>query len=125
MVGVTYGSPRRSAIWAMPASGARRLRSTSAASALSGDTYSTRQRRALGGSDVNISRSRQQRKAASVFPLPVGERMSVESPRAIAGQPAVCGAVGAWNALLNHARTAGWNGSSGSVFERAVTTEIL
>jgi hypothetical protein len=68
-----------------------------------------------------MRRSRQKRNAASVFPLPVGESMSAESPRAIAGQPAVCGRVGASNALLNHARTAGWNGSSGSVFERAVT----
>ncbi len=30
--------PRRSAVWRMPASGARRLRSTSTASALSGET---------------------------------------------------------------------------------------
>ena len=31
------GTPRRSAVWPMPASGARRLRSTSTASALSGE----------------------------------------------------------------------------------------
>jgi hypothetical protein len=31
--------------------------------------------------------------------------MSVESPRAIAGQPSACGGVGASNAFVNHART--------------------
>ena len=43
---VTFGGAwsSRRAVWVMPANGARRLRSTSTASALSGDTYSTRQR---------------------------------------------------------------------------------
>jgi len=41
------------------------------------------------------------------FPLPVGDRISVESPRAIAGQPSVCGRVGASKARANHSRTAG------------------
>ena len=36
-----------------------------------------------------------QRNAVSVLPLPVGARMSVDSPRAIAGQPSLCGGVGA------------------------------
>ena len=58
----------------------------------------------------NISRLRHQRKAASVLPLPVGARMSVDSPRAIAGHPSCCGRVGAGNARLNHSRTAGWKG---------------
>ena len=43
------------------------------------------------GTGENISRSMAQRNAASVLPLPVGERISVESPRAMAGQPSACG----------------------------------
>ena len=86
----------------MPASGARRLRSTSTASALSGDTYSTRQRCGFGGGGANINRSRHQRNAASVLPLPVGARMSVDSPRAIEGQPSDCGRVGDSNEPANH-----------------------
>ena len=65
--------------------------------------------RFLGGAGVNISRFRHQRKAASVLPLPVGARMSVESPPAMAGHPSCCGRVGDGNELLNHSRTAGWN----------------
>ena len=38
---------------------------------------------------ANIRRSRHHRNAVSVLPLPVGARISVESPRAIAGQPSV------------------------------------
>jgi hypothetical protein len=74
---------------------------------------------------ANISRSRQERKAASVFPLPVGARIKVESPRAIAGQPSVCGRVADSNTLQNHSRTAGRKGWSGSIFARAVTLAIL
>jgi hypothetical protein len=37
---------------------------------------------------VNISRSRHQRNAVSVLPLPVGARIRVDSPCAMAGQPA-------------------------------------
>ena len=48
-----------------------------------------------------------QRKAVSVLPLPVGARMSVDSPPAIAGQPCVCGGVGASNDARNHSATAG------------------
>src|SRR5690349_24244595 len=40
-----------------PTSGARRLRSTSNASARSGEMYSTRQRACFGGNGENISRS--------------------------------------------------------------------
>ena len=47
------------------------------------------------------------RNAVSVLPLPVGARMSVDSPRAIAGQPLVCGGVGAANDARNHSATAG------------------
>jgi hypothetical protein len=35
-----------------------------------------------------------QRNAVSVLPLPVGARISVDSPRAIAGHPSRCGASG-------------------------------
>ena len=38
-------------------------------------------RSCLGGSGANISRSMQERNAASVLPLPVGARSSVDSPR--------------------------------------------
>ena len=69
----------------------------STASALSGEMYSTRQRCPLGGTGSNMIRLMHQRKAVSVLPLPVGARMSVDSPRAIAGQPRVCGGVGASN----------------------------
>ena len=105
MAGVVKASPRRSASCAMPASGARRFRSTSTASALSGDTYSTRHRAFFSGGGVNMSRSRHHRNAVSVLPLPVGARMSVDSPRAIGGQPSACGRVGASNDALNHSRT--------------------
>jgi hypothetical protein len=54
-----------------------------------------------------MSRFKHHRNAASVFPLPVGARMSVDSPDAIAGHPSCCGLVGAGNALVNHSRTAG------------------
>ena len=43
---------------------------------------------------ANMSRSRHQRKAVRVLPVPVGARMSVFSPRAMAGQPSRCAAVG-------------------------------
>ena len=59
------------------------------------------------GGGSNISRLRHQRKAVSVLPLPVGARISVDSPRAIAGHPCCCGRVGAAKAPLNHARAAG------------------
>ena len=85
--GIVTGRLRAWAMFAMPMSGARRLRSTSTASALSGDTYSTRQRSFAGGAASNISRLRHQRKAASVLPLPVGARISVDSPRAIGDHP--------------------------------------
>ena len=39
------------------------------------------------GSASNISRLMHQRNAVSVLPLPVGARMSVDSPCAIAGHP--------------------------------------
>src|SRR5258707_1067683 len=107
IAGVTYVSRRVSAARAVPAPGAPRVRSTSTPGALGGGTYSTRQRSFFGGAGVNISRSRHQRNALSVLPLPVGARISVDSPRAIAGQPSTCGRVGASNAPENQPRVAG------------------
>ena len=54
-----------------------------------------------------MTRSIAQRNAVSVLPLPVGARMSVESPRAIAGQPCCCGGVGDSNDERNQSATAG------------------
>src|SRR5262245_66023491 len=64
---------------------------------------------ALRAAASNITRLIAQRNAVSVLPLPVGARMSVESPRAIAGQPCACGGVGAAKLARNHSATDGWN----------------
>jgi len=107
------GTPSRTAACRMPASGERRLRSTSTASALSGLTYSTRQRRdGLVGAGAAASRSSDQRKAASVLPEPVGATTSVWSPRLIASQAPRWAAVAASKAPANHARVAAENWSS-------------
>lgn len=52
------------------------------------------------------------RNAVSVLPEPVGARISVWSPDAIAGHPCSCAAVGAGNEASNHARTGSENRSS-------------
>lgn len=49
-----------------------------------------------------------QRKAVRVLPVPVGARIRVESPRAIAGQPSRCGAVGRSKTARNQAAVRGW-----------------
>ena len=54
-------------------------------------------------------RSIDHKKAASVFPLPVGAQISVCSPPAIGGHPSSWGFVGSGNDAANHARTAGEN----------------
>src|SRR5689334_13994870 len=59
-------------------------------------------------------RSRVQRNAASVLPLPVGAWISVCRPAEIAAQPSAWAGVGAAKELSNQARTAGENGASGS-----------
>ena len=85
-------SPRRWAASPMPVSGARRLRSTSYVSALSGDTYRTRTWPACRGPVAGSGRAPGDpghRKAARVLPLPVGAWMSVCCPALIAAQPAV------------------------------------
>src|SRR6476619_2118976 len=88
----------------------------STASAFSGEMYRTRQRRSFSGTGSNMTRLMHQRNAVSVLPLPVGARMSVDSPRAIAGQPSACGGVGASKEALNHSRTGEWKRSSGDLF---------
>ena len=78
----------------MPVSGVRRLRSTSTASAFSGDTYSTRVPAVAGRGSDDASRSMAHRNAASVLPEPVGAMTSVLSPSAMADQASACAAVG-------------------------------
>ena len=51
------------------------------------------------------------RKAARVFPEPVGAAISVCPPARIAGQPSRCGAVGSPSLAENHLSTAGWKGT--------------
>src|SRR5215468_8007860 len=66
-----------------------------------------------------------QRNAARVLPLPVGARMSVDSPRAMAGQPRVCAIVGALNDAQNQSRTGAWKGSRERRTSGGGTTSIL
>src|SRR5207249_12202224 len=97
--------PSRSAACEIPAIGERRLRSTATASALSGDTYTTRQ--PCAGAWISVSMD--ERNAASVLPDPVGAMRRVLSPFLMTGQACACAGVGAGNAVRNHSRTAGWN----------------
>jgi len=73
-----------------------------------GEMYTTRQRWASVGTGENMMRWMHHKNAARVLPLPVGARIKVDSPRAIAGQPAICGRVGAGKTAANQSRTAGW-----------------
>src|SRR5207237_9689257 len=98
--------------WRRPTSGARRLRSTSTVSALSGETDSTRQRSASGGTGSAASRSRHHRKAASVLPLPVGAVISVCRPGATALQPRSWTSVGLAKVDSNQARAGALKRSS-------------
>ena len=98
------GTPRRSATRPMPVSGVRRLRSTSTASAFSGDTYSTRVPAVAGLGSDEASRSMAHRNAASVLPEPVGAMTSVLSPSAMADHASACAAVGAAKVPVNHSR---------------------
>ena len=66
-----------------------------------------RVRRAAPRVPSTISSFSSQRNAASVFPVPVGARMSVCDPRAIAGQPSRCGALGSPSVSRNQRRTSG------------------
>ena len=92
-----------SAACRMPTSGERRLRSTSVASALSGETYRTRQRcDGVVGPLARSSRpSSAQRNAARVLPEPVGATTSAWSPPATAVHAPTCAVVGSANAPVN------------------------
>src|SRR5690348_6864927 len=48
------------------------------------------------------------RKAASVFPEPVGAEISVVRPARMCGHPCSCGSVGVPNRETNHSATRGW-----------------
>src|SRR4051812_43474408 len=72
-----------------------------------------RQRFSGTGTGENIRRLMAHKKAARVFPVPVGARIKVDSQRAMAGHPRTCGGVASGNTAVNHCRTAGWNESSG------------
>ncbi len=113
---VTLGGacPSRSAVRVIPASGARRLRSTSTARALSGDTYKTRQRCLTGGRSALVSPSSAHKKAASVLPEPVGAMTSAFWPAEIAFQAPAWAAVGLAKTSRNHVAVAGVNWASGS-----------
>ena len=100
------GMPCEPAAAAMPASGTRRLRSMSTASALSGETApldivcpeKARARTSAGSGTTEMQPGSYRFRSAP-------ESASIR--RAIAGHPSRCGLVGAGNAVENHARTAG------------------
>jgi len=56
-----------------------------------------------------------ERKAASVFPEPVGAWIRTWPPPAIAGQPLSCAGVGAAKLRSNQARVSGRKSESGSM----------
>ncbi len=99
------GSPSSSSA-TIPARGARRFRSTSYTSAFRGDTYRIRTPGLASGSR-RLTRSIAQRKAAKVFPLPVGAMRRAFRPEARTGHPSRWIRVGARCVLSNHERTAG------------------
>src|ERR1700677_3610684 len=121
--GIRTLTPSRLAIFAIPTRGDRRLRSTSAARAFRGDRYTTRHPRSASAPDASpdriINLSRHHRNAVSVLPVPVGASISVDSPRAIAGHPSTCGAVGLSNTARNHFAVMGWNNPSAASAEEA------
>ena len=107
------GVPRRTDSWRIPVSGLRRLRSTSTARALSGETYRTRQRFfGSAGGGVEARSSSAARNAASVLPEPVGATTRTSEPSPIACQAPSCAAVGALKAPVNQLRVAGEKESS-------------
>ena len=64
---------------------------------------------------VAVSRSMAKRKAASVFPEPVGAWIRTWPPAAIAGQPCSCAGVGAAKFRSNQARVSALKTCSGSI----------
>ncbi len=97
-------TPSRRATCIRPTSGLRKLRSMSAASALSGDTYKIRPR-SSGGECV--SESSAAKKAASVLPEPVGALRTASVPVARTGQASAWTAVGDPSASRIHVRAQG------------------
>src|SRR5262249_32031935 len=92
--------------------GERRLRSMSTASAFSGETYSTRQRRfGSAGGGAAASRSIAHKNAESVLPEPGGAMTRGSSPLLMARHACARAWVGTANAPSNHARVAGENPS--------------
>jgi hypothetical protein len=111
----------------MPARGARRFRSTSTASAFSGETYRTRHRSFALGCDVRVRSSRAHKKAASVLPDPVGAMTSAFSPAEMACHAPICAAVGRAKTSRNQVAVAGEKTSSGSAGTLSIlpsTTDI-
>src|ERR1700679_4087385 len=100
--GIRTVTPSCFAIFEIPTKGDRRLRSTSAASAFSGERYTTLHPRSAVGGVFIISLSRHHRNAVSVLPVAVGAKINVDSPQAIARQHSIWGALGASNTALNH-----------------------
>ena len=86
----------------MPASGVRRLRSTSTASAFKGETYSTLSRFLGSTGSLVRSLSIDHRNPASVLPEPVGAMTRALEPAVIASQAPDCAGVAPSNALENH-----------------------
>src|SRR5687768_17439634 len=79
-------------------------------------------------SGSRASRSMPARKAARVFPDPVGAQIRAFLPDAIAGQPAAWAGVGASNEASNHALTGVENGASACsavAFRSAANPSIL
>jgi hypothetical protein len=108
------GSSRRAAAARRPARGARRLRSMSAARALSGETYRTRRRSRSGTAGAPARRSMADRNAARVLPDPVGATTSTSWSWARASQAPVWAWVGAAKAPSNQPRVRAENRPSPS-----------
>ena len=108
--------PEAPASCSIPTSGERRLRSTSAASAFSGEMYTTRHRCWGSAASGPVARwSIAERNAASVLPDPVGATTSVWAEPRIDSHAWACAVVGAANARVNHCAVGSLNGNCGSV----------
>ncbi len=108
------GTPSRSAMRVIPVSGVRRLRSTSTASAFSGDTYSTRVPAVAGRGSLAARRSMAHRNAASVLPEPVGAMTRVLAPSAMADHASAWAGVGDSKVPVNHSRVSAVKRARGS-----------
>ena len=67
------------------------------------------------GTSSTASRFNAHKNADRVLPVPVGARIRVWSPFAIAGQPLRCGAVASRKVEVNHSRTGSANAANGSL----------